>query len=128
MNTGNLPKDLWLEAVQTLRNHRNRIIHTFTGDRLFNRWFNRKLSLIHLRTYDCLAYIHIPQQRRNKLEPRAQKGVLAGYSSSTRGYSILIPESDQILESKHIRFDEDRLGNEWEHYRVGLGDVSSFIS
>ena len=35
-----------------------------------------------------------------------------GYNSSTRGYRIWLPQSDKIIESKHVKLDEDNLGNE----------------
>ena len=45
--------------------------------------------------------------------------VLVGYASSTRECLIFpaVPETDQI-ESKHVRFDEDRLGNERGNFRA----------
>ena len=112
LKSGNLPQEHWLEALQTTAYLRNRTFHSSIKDIPFTRWFHRKPSLKHLKRYGCLAFVHVPSQKRDKFQPRAKKGVLVGYSSSTRGYRIWIPEEETIYESKHVIFDESRLGRE----------------
>uniref|UniRef100_T1J5B8 MBD domain-containing protein n=1 Tax=Strigamia maritima TaxID=126957 RepID=T1J5B8_STRMM len=70
----------------------------------------RPLSIGHLRIPGTLAYVHIPKpDRKTKLEPRALKGVMVGYVMSTRGYRVWDPISNNVYESKHVKFDKSRI-------------------
>ena len=44
----------------------------------------------HLRLSGCPIYIHIPKEKRTKLEPSRKKGIFIGYSETTKGYRIYI--------------------------------------
>uniref|UniRef100_T1J0T4 Retroviral polymerase SH3-like domain-containing protein n=1 Tax=Strigamia maritima TaxID=126957 RepID=T1J0T4_STRMM len=68
------------------------------------------MSLAHLKIPGSLAYVHVPKpSRRDKLESRAWKGVMVGYAMRTRGFRIWDPGSNNVYESKHVKFDETRL-------------------
>ena len=54
-------------------------------------FFGEKLEIGHLRIFECLVYVHIPRERRMKLDPFGRKGVYVGYSESTKSYRIYIP-------------------------------------
>uniref|UniRef100_T1IVY9 CCHC-type domain-containing protein n=1 Tax=Strigamia maritima TaxID=126957 RepID=T1IVY9_STRMM len=70
----------------------------------------RPLSLGHLKVPGSLVYVHIPKpDRHSKLEPRAWKGVMVGYAMGTRGYRLWDPISNNVYESKHVKFDELRI-------------------
>ncbi|UYV63745.1 K02A2.6-like, partial [Cordylochernes scorpioides] len=56
---------------------------------------------------------HIPRERRRKLDHRACRYILVGYSTQTRGYRLWCPESQKVIETKHVRFDESKIGLEW---------------
>lgn len=36
-------------------------------------WYDMKLSMHHLRVFDCICFYQIPQQKRDKLDKRARK-------------------------------------------------------
>ena len=38
----------------------------------------------HLRIFGCLVYIHVPKEKRTKLEPSGQKGIFVGYSETSK--------------------------------------------
>lgn len=65
-----------------------------------------------MRAFGCLAYLHNPSQGRNKLAPRAEKCVMIGYASKTKGYRLWNPKTQDVIESKHVRFNEEVLGYE----------------
>ncbi|UYV81767.1 hypothetical protein LAZ67_20002301 [Cordylochernes scorpioides] len=39
--------------------------------------------------------------------------IVKGYSTQTRGYRLWCPESQKVIETKHVRFDESKIGLEW---------------
>lgn len=50
-------------------------------------------------------YIHIPKDKRKKLDPTSKKGIFGGYSNSSKAYRIYIKEGHQIEVSRDVIFD-----------------------
>ena len=48
----------------------------------------RKPSLKHLRVFGCLAFVHVPKEKRKKQDYRANSGIFVGYSISTKQYFL----------------------------------------
>ena len=48
------------------------------------------------RVFDCIVYVHIPKQARNKLEPRAVKCVFIGYEVHQKGYRCFDPIHNKL--------------------------------
>ena len=66
-----------------------------------------KQDLSHLRNFGCPIYIHVPKEKRTKLEPSGKKGIFIGYSETTKGYRIYIPGQRTIEISRDVIFEED---------------------
>jgi hypothetical protein len=49
-----------------------------------------KPKIEHLRIFGCLVYIHVPMEKRTKLEPSGHKGIFVGYNETSKDYKILI--------------------------------------
>ena len=45
----------------------------------------------HLRIFGFLVYVHVPKEKRSKLEPSCKKGIFVGYSESLEAYRVYIP-------------------------------------
>ena len=56
-------------------------------------------------------YIHIPKEKRKKLDPSGRKGIFVGYSESSKAYRIYSPGYKNIDISRDVTFDEDRTYN-----------------
>ena len=52
-------------------------------------------------------YIHIPKEKRTKLNPSGRKGIFVGYSDTSKAYRIYFPGFKMIGISRDITFDED---------------------
>jgi hypothetical protein len=66
----------------------------------------KKPNVEHLRIFRCPVYIHIPKDKRKKLEPSGKKGIFVGYSESSRAYKIYIPEQHKIEFNRDVTFNE----------------------
>ena len=53
------------------------------------------------------AYAHIPDQKRHKLDDKAEKGICFGYSSQSKGYRVYNPDTHKIQVSGDVVFDEN---------------------
>ena len=52
-------------------------------------------------------YIHIPKEKRAKLDPSGKKGIFVGYSESSKAYRIYFLGFKKIDISRDVTFDED---------------------
>ncbi|UYV78903.1 hypothetical protein LAZ67_17000189, partial [Cordylochernes scorpioides] len=114
LHSAELPQRFWAEAVNTAAYIRNKCYNSALGDKVPDElWSSRKPSVRHLKAFGCLAYSHIPTERRKKLDNRANRCILVGYSSQTKGYRLWCPEIQHVIQTKHVKFDESKIGLKW---------------
>ena len=95
-----IPMHLWEEAARTTvyvqNRNPHRVLEKNTPKQVFS---NKKLEVNHLRIFGCPVYIHIPKQKRTKLDPSGKKGIfvdivkaqkLTGYTSQDSRISTLV--------------------------------------
>jgi hypothetical protein len=80
-----------------------RILKDITPEETFS---GKKPNVEHLRIFGCLVDIHIPKDKRKKLEPSEKKGIFVGYSESSGAYRIYIPEQHKVEVSRDVTFNE----------------------
>jgi hypothetical protein len=61
----------------------------------------------HLRIFGCPVYIHVPKEKRTKMEPSGKKGVFVGYSENSKAYNIYVPGQRQIEVSRDVTSHEE---------------------
>jgi hypothetical protein len=61
----------------------------------------------HLKIFGCPVYIHVPKEKRTKMEPSRKKGVFVGYSENSKAYRIYVPGQRQIEVSRDVTFHEE---------------------
>ena len=84
-----LPMHLWEEAARTVLYVQNRTPQRILENTIHEEVFSsKKLEVIHLRIFGYLVYIHIPKEKRTKLDPSGKKGIFVGYSESLKAYRI----------------------------------------
>jgi hypothetical protein len=104
-----LPLFLWVEACYTAVYLQNRSPHRVLGDKNPEEDFSGKKSEVgHFRIYGYLTYSHVPSEKRKKLEPTTEEGILARYSETSKAFRIYIPSLRRIVLRRDVRFEEDR--------------------
>ena len=53
------------------------------------RFIGKKPDVSHLKVFGCIAYVHVPDELRKKLDPKAEKCIFIGYSLEQKGYRCL---------------------------------------
>ena len=81
----------------------HRVLDNKTPEEAFSRV---KPEVSHLRIFGFLVYIHVPKEKRTKLDPSRRKGIFVGYSDTSKAYKIYLPEFKKINTSKDVTFDE----------------------
>ena len=60
----------------------------------------------HIRTFGCKAYMHIPDDKRRKLDAKALEVTLVGYESGAKGYRLWDRQAHTLRLSRDVTFDE----------------------
>ena len=98
----------WAEAYGTAVYVQNRSPHRRLGDITPEEAFTReKPDISHLRIFGCPVYIHVPREKRTKLDPTIKQGIFVGYSESVKAYRIYIPDQRKMELSRAVTFEED---------------------
>ena len=91
INDQHLPMFMWVEAYVTVVYVHNRSPHknlrNMTSEEACT---GVKPKVGHFRIFGCPVYIHIPKEKRTKLNPSGRKDTFVGYSESSKAYQIYI--------------------------------------
>ena len=80
-----LPMHLWVEATRTTVYVQNISPHKVLGIKTPEEMFSgEKLEAIHLKIFGFPVYVHVPREKRSKLEPSCKKGIFVGYNESSK--------------------------------------------
>jgi hypothetical protein len=107
LNEKNLSNYFWVEAVAIVVYIMNRtpttIVHGMTPEEKFT---GKKPNVSHLRMFSCIAYVHVPDEKRSKLNPKAKKCIFIGYSLDQKGYRCFNISIRKLQVSRDVVFDE----------------------
>jgi hypothetical protein len=65
----------------------------------------KNTSVEHFRIFGRPIYIHVPNDKRNKLKPSGKRGIFVGYNESSKSYRIYVPGQQKIEISRDVTFD-----------------------
>ena len=103
LDDAGLSKKYWALAVSVavyLKNHTSK--RSMAGKTPYKARHGRKPSLKHLRVFGCLAFVHVPKEKRQKLDYRATPGIFVGYSISTKQYFVYDPLAKTLHRSQEM--------------------------
>jgi hypothetical protein len=104
----NLPMILWEEASMTTVYVQNMIPHQILKNMTPEEDFTKvKPEVGHFNILGCPIYIHVPKEKRTKLEPSGRKSAFVGYNESLKAYQIYIPGLRQIEVIIDVTFEEE---------------------
>ena len=103
-----LPLSLWAEAACTAVYIQNRSPHAILGKKTPEEVFtSKKPAVDHMMIFGTLVYIHVPKEKRAKLEPSEKKGIFVGYNESSKVYRIYVPGQRYNEVSRDVIFHEE---------------------
>ncbi|KAK2359039.1 hypothetical protein QL285_096166 [Trifolium repens] len=124
LKSKHLPKELWGEAVATATYILNRCptkkLNDVTPEEC---WSGNKPNISHLKVFGSLAYRHVPDQLRRKLDDKGEQMVFVGYHS-TGGYKLYDPINKCVVVSRDVIIDEMK---EWDWYNNKKKDSVSIV-
>jgi transposase InsO family protein len=103
-----LPMYLWAEAAKTAVYVQNRLSHSALGFKTHEEMFSgKKPEVSHLKIFGCPIFIHIPKEKRTKLDPSGKKGIFFGYCEVSKAFRVYIQGYHHIEINRDVTFDED---------------------
>ena len=102
----------WAEAISTASYVRNRLPTTALKEREtpYERWYGRKPDVSHFRVFGCMAYAHVPDCERRKLDTKSKKMRFVGYSLTSKGYRLFDETNRKLCIRRDVEFNESDFG------------------
>ena len=104
----------WAEAVATAAYIRNRTpTAAFKEEQTpYERWYGKRPNVSHLKVFGCMAFAHIPDAQRQKLDKKSEKLRFVGYSIRSKGYRLFDEKSQKVVIRRDVIFNETDFGHE----------------
>ena len=103
-----LPNEYWGEAVATAVYIMNRCPIKIVKNKVPQEaWTGMNHSVSHLKKFGCVAYAHVPDELRRKLEKKGQKCNFVGYSEDTKVYKLYDHVRRKVIISRYVQFVEN---------------------
>jgi hypothetical protein len=100
------PRRFWADAINTSYYISNRIfLHSILHLTPFELRFGHKPSISHLRPFRCKCFV-LKRGNLDKFESHSFDGIFLGYTPYGRSYRVFNLETNTIVESCDLTFDE----------------------
>jgi len=102
-----LGNQFWEDVVHTsiylLNRSPTKVVRNVTPEEL---WSGRKPRIGHLKIFGSTCYMHIPKEKRRKLDNKSKRCIFVGYSDYAKAYRLYDEETNDIIISRDVKFDE----------------------
>ena len=107
-----VPKNFWPEAVNWTAHVLNRSpTLAVKGVTPEEAWSGVKPNVDYFRVFGCIGHVHVPDNKRKKLDDKSFQCVLLGVSEESKAYRLYDPVSKKIVVSRDVVFEEDKCWN-----------------
>ena len=101
------PKQFWEDAVNTTVYLINEELSVYVNCGIPEEaWTGKEVNLNHVRTFDCISYVHVELNRRSKLDSKSKRCIFIGYITSKYDYQFEDLENRKILRHNDVVFNE----------------------
>ena len=87
-----LKQKFWAEAANTACFLINKVPCRNNTDSPDKKWYGRSTNLKFLRVFGTPAMVHIPKEKRRKLDPKSIECIMVGYSQESKAYRLFNPK------------------------------------
>ncbi|CAI7906057.1 unnamed protein product [Closterium sp. NIES-54] len=77
------------------------------------KWSGKKPLVDMLRVFGCMGLVHVPKEKRDKLQAAAVWAVHLGLARGSKGWLMWDPKSNTIFTTKDAKFMEGLMFKEW---------------
>jgi hypothetical protein len=97
----------WTQEVHTIVHIQNRVmLRNNTNKTPYELWKGRPTNVKHFRFFGSKCYIKREDGRMGNFDSHVDKGILVGYSSTTKAYKCYNIRLSKVVESINVTIDE----------------------
>ena len=74
-------------------------------------WSGWKSRIYHLKVFESIAYAHLLDKTRTKLDDKNEKFIFIGYDLKSKAYKLYNPSTGKTIICRDVEFDEK---SEWD--------------
>jgi hypothetical protein len=109
MKDTKVPTTFWPEAVSWTTYILNRSPTVANKDKTPQElWTGNPPSVEHFKVFGCVAFVHVPDQQRKKLDDKSWRGFFLGMSQESKAYRLYNPNTKKVVVSRDVSFDEQK--------------------
>ena len=71
-------------------------------------WTGKFVPFEHLRVFGCRAFVHVPRDKRSKLDNKTKQIIFLGYSNEEFRYRLWDSTTKKFIRNKDVVFFEDQ--------------------
>ncbi|OMO99220.1 hypothetical protein CCACVL1_03887 [Corchorus capsularis] len=107
LRRSSMPRTFWPEAVAWSTHVLNRSPSRALNSTPEEAWSGVRPAVHYFRVFGCIAYAHVPDQKRKKLDDKGEKCVLLGVSEESKAYKLYNPTTKKLIISRDVVFNEN---------------------
>lgn len=69
-------------------------------------WSGKNCSVSHFKIFGCVAYAHVHEEIRNKLDDQSENCIFIGYNDVSKAYCLYDPITKKLIINKDVEFKE----------------------
>ncbi|CAI7771911.1 unnamed protein product, partial [Closterium sp. NIES-53] len=110
-----LPLRFWPLAICHATVIKNRVLTHVGGQHWvpMEKWSGKKPLVDMLRVFGRMGLVHVPKEKRDKLQAAAVWAVHLGLARGSKGWLMWDPKSNTIFTTRDAKFMEGLMFNEW---------------
>ncbi|CAI7860715.1 unnamed protein product [Closterium sp. NIES-54] len=110
-----LPLRFWPLAIRHATVIKNRVLTHVGGQNWvpMEKWSGKKPLVDMLRVFGCMGLMHVPKEKRDKLQAAAVWAVHLGLARGSKGWLMWDPKSNTIFTTRDAKFMEGLMFKEW---------------
>ena len=78
-------------------------------------WTGNEVNYFGLRVFGCPAYVHVPSEKRSKLDPKSRQCIFLEYGKGVKGYKFWDPTANKAVISRDVVFGENSTLKSTQH-------------
>lgn len=99
---------LWAEAINTAVHVINRTGTSTIKDKSpYELWYGKTAKIDDFKIFGSVIYVHIPKQKRKKLDKKSVKCVFVGYGDHTNVYRVYNSERRAVEVARDVIFERE---------------------
>lgn len=94
------------ETVNIANYMQNRLPTRAINKTPYECWNEKQPGISHFKVFGNKCFVHIPAQKRHKLENTAKQMIFVGYDEQSKAYRCYDPSSKKLVISRDVRFPD----------------------